>query len=448
MIQNTRIKVLSKGKPTKGNYVLYWMQASQRARYNHALEYAIDSANSMNKPLVVYFGLTDAFPEANERHYHFMLEGLKEVRQSLQERGITMVIRHESPEKGAVALSKDAGMLITDRGYLRIHKLWRNYVATHAICPVIQVESDVIVPVETALAKEAYSAATLRPRIKAYLSNYLLPVEEHDLKVQSLQLGIASVDVSYIAKLLSTMTIERSIKPVAQLRGGSSKAETLLSAFISSYLDRYQELKNDPTAHCVSRMSPYLHFGHISPLYIALEILKTNSLDTDAYLEELIVRRELSMNYVNYNPHYDTFDGLPRWAQQALNEHAFDPREYTYSREELENSSTHDTYWNAAQREMMVTGYMHGYMRMYWGKKILEWNRSPVEAFNTAVTLNNKYQLDGRDPNSYTGIAWCFGKHDRPWARRPVFGTIRYMSAAGLKRHFDIEKYVSMVQAL
>ena len=182
--------------------------------------------------------------------------------------------------------------------------------------------------------------------------------------------------------------------------------------------------------------------------YTHLEILKTDSPDTDSYLEELIVRRELSMNYVNYNPHYDTFDGLPRWAQQALNEHAFDPREYTYSREELENASTHDAYWNAAQREMMVTGYMHGYMRMYWGKKILEWSRSPVAAFNTAVALNNKYQLDGRDPNSYTGIAWCFGKHDRPWARRPVFGTIRYMNAAGLKRHFDIEKYVSMVQAL
>ncbi len=188
-------------------------------------------------------------------------------------------------------------------------------------------------------------------------------------------------------------------------------------------------------------MSPYLHFGQISPLYVAIQISQHRSPGKEAFLEELIVRRELSMNFVHYNQNYDSFTGIPDWAKHTLDEHRQDPRKYMYSLEQLEQAQTHDPYWNAAQREMVITGKMHGYMRMYWGKKILEWTTKPEEAFSIALYLNNKYELDGRDPNSFTGVAWCLGKHDRPWGRRPIFGNIRYMSAEGLKRKFNANKY-------
>ncbi len=195
-------------------------------------------------------------------------------------------------------------------------------------------------------------------------------------------------------------------------------------------------------------MSPYLHFGQISPLYLALKVLETSSAGKDAYLEELIVRRELSHNFVFFNDKYDTFKSLPPWAMRTLNFHRRDKREYIYSLEQFEKAQTHDPYWNAAQQEMVITGKMHGYMRMYWGKKILEWSKNPRTGFKIALYLNNKYELDGRDPNAFAGVAWCFGKHDRAWSERKVFGKIRYMNAAGLKRKFDIEAYVNKIQSL
>jgi len=195
-------------------------------------------------------------------------------------------------------------------------------------------------------------------------------------------------------------------------------------------------------------MSPYLHFGQISPLEITLEISKTRSRSKEAYLEELIVRRELSMNFVHYNETYDSYDSIPQWARKTLRAHQKDRRDYLYRREEFEQGKTHDPYWNAAQKEMVVTGKMHGYMRMYWGKKILEWSKTPQEAFETALYLNNKYELDGRNPNGFTGVAWCFGKHDRPWGERAIFGNVRYMNEGGLKRKFDAEKYVEKIRRL
>jgi deoxyribodipyrimidine photo-lyase len=188
-------------------------------------------------------------------------------------------------------------------------------------------------------------------------------------------------------------------------------------------------------------LSPYLHFGQISPSYTASEVGSYGGPNSDAFLEELIVRRELSMNFNHFNPKYDSFSGLPDWAKKTLLERQEDLRKYLYTMEDLEKALTHDPYWNTAQKEMVITGKMHGYMRMYWGKKILEWTATPQDAFETALYLNNKYELDGRDPNGFTGVAWCFGNHDRPWARRPIFGNIRYMSEDGLKRKFDADKY-------
>ncbi len=446
MISEERVKALNLKEIRRGSYVLYWMQASQRTEYNHALEYAITKANRTNRPVVVYFGLTDHFPEANERHYHFMLEGLREVKASLKEKGVRMIVWRTSPPLGAVQLSKTASLVVVDRGYLRIQRKWRRYVAQSLECPLIQVESEVVVPVQTASPKEEYSAATFRPKIQKKLDSFLHPLKENHPKVDSLQLYFDSFDIEDPEKAISALDIDKSVKKVKNFHGGTTEAKKHLENFLRSKLDRYEELRNDPTKDCVSNMSPFLHFGQISPLYIALRVSETDSPGKDAYLEELIVRRELSVNFVFYNKNYDVFDGLPEWAKKTLKEHEKDPREYVYTLEELENAETHDPYWNAAQREMTLRGKMHGYMRMYWGKKIVEWSRTPENAFKTAVYLNNKYELDGRDPNGFTGVAWCFGKHDRPWKERQIFGKIRYMNANGLKRKIDADGYVAKIR--
>jgi deoxyribodipyrimidine photo-lyase len=207
----------------------------------------------------------------------------------------------------------------------------------------------------------------------------------------------------------------------------------------------YGQKGSDPGAHMVSDLSPYIHFGQISPVYIAREVIRCNKAGKDAFLEELIVRRELSINYVYYNDFYAGYEALPAWARETLSAHKGDKRPYLYDLQSLERAETHDPYWNAAQAEMVRRGKMHGYMRMYWGKKILEWSPSPREAFSRALYLNNKYELDGRDPNGFAGVAWCFGKHDRAWPERPVFGKVRYMNAAGLERKFNMAAYVKSI---
>ncbi len=448
MIQKERIKPLNQKWIKKGSYVLYWMQASQRAMYNHALEFSILKANELRKPLVVFFGITDHFPEANLRHYAFMLEGLKEVRKGLRDRGIQMVIRHQSPELGALQMAKKASLVVVDRGYLRIQRQWRDYVAKRIEAPLIQVESDVIVPVEEASSKEEYTAATLRPKIYKKLPFFLIPLDEQEPKLSSLSMEFSSFEIEDVEEALSKLQIDRSVKKVTSFRGGIKEALKYFEIFLNEKLDDYGELRNDPTRDGLSHMSPYLHFGQISPLYIALKVKQTDSPGKEAFLEELIVRRELSMNFVFYNEQYDLFEGLPMWAKRTLKVHQKDKRPYLYTLEKLERGETHDPYWNAAQREMVLTGKMHGYMRMYWGKKILEWVKKPEEAYRIALYLNNKYELDGRDPNGFAGVAWCFGKHDRPWAERAIFGTVRYMNDRGLKRKFDADDYVEKIKKI
>jgi deoxyribodipyrimidine photo-lyase len=448
MIQKERIKVLNKKEVKKGAYVLYWMQASQRAEYNHALEYAISKGNDLHQPVIVFFGITDHFPEGNERHYTLMLEGLREVKVSLEKRGIQMVILHKSPELGAVQLAKRASLAVVDRGYLKIQKKWRNDAANQMDCPLIQVESDVIVPVEEASPKEEYAAATIRSKIHKKLSHFLVPLKLSVPTAGSLSFDFDSFDISDVDKAISKLHIDRSIKKVDAFHGGTKEALKHLEIFLEEKLDRFPELRNDPTLEYLSQMSPYLHFGQISPLFIALKALETKSPGKEAFLEELIVRRELSMNFVFYNEKYDSYQSIPEWAKKTLKSHQKEKRQYVYNLEKLEKGETHDPYWNAAQKEMVVRGKMHGYMRMYWGKKIIEWNKMPEEALRIGLYLNNKYELDGRDPNGFTGVAWCFGKHDRPWGERPIFGNVRYMNDKGLKRKFDADGYVKMMDKL
>ncbi|MBD3157642.1 MAG: deoxyribodipyrimidine photo-lyase [Candidatus Lokiarchaeota archaeon] len=442
LISEGRITRLNDMDLNSGKYVLYWMQRSQRSSNNHALEYAIHKANSLEVPLVVYFGLTPDYPEGNIRHYHFMLEGLQETQQNLRSRGIDMIVRIEPPFVGVVAMAEESRMLVTDCGYLRHHRRWRQQVSSRIKCPMIQVETDAVVPVRVTSPKEEYAARTIRPKIHKHLDEYLMPVEETKINSEIYTPDISSVDLDNLNSIESRLNVDESVDICRDLRGGTKRAKARLQDFIRTKLDDYDELRNDPSKDYLSNMSPYLHFGQISPLYIALRITESGRTGTDSYLEELIVRRELTLNFCFYNQEYDSLNCLPDWARTTLHKHRDDSREYVYTMNEFEHAETHDDYWNAAQQDMVDTGKMHGYMRMYWSKKILEWTENPEAAHAIALSLNNKYELDGRDPNGFTGVAWCFGKHDRAWKERPIYGKVRYMSANGLERKFDIEQYV------
>jgi deoxyribodipyrimidine photo-lyase len=437
-VEDRRVRLLNDRLTRGGLHVLYWMQSSQRVEYNHALAYAAGEANKRNKPLLVAFGLTE-YPEACLRHYAFMLEGLREVRSQLEALGAQLVVRRVSPPELCTELSRDACLAVVDRGYTREPRTWYSVAAAGVNCPLVQVESNVVVPVEEASPKEEYSAATLRRKIKDKVQSYLKPSDE----LPSIRRG--SIDVESMdlddPKLLDGLNLDDGVAD-SSFRGGRGEAERLLNSFLDDKLDGYGEKRNDPTLDMVSHMSPYLHFGQVSPVEMALRVMETGSRGSEAYLEELIVRRELAVNFVHYNQHYDSIECLPEWCRKTLREHAGDSREYVYTLEEFEEARTHDPYWNAAQREMVETGKMHGYMRMYWGKKIIEWTETPGDAYRIALYLNNRYELDGRDPNGYAGVAWCFGKHDRPWRERPIFGKIRYMNDRGLERKFDMKLYL------
>lgn len=449
MIQATRIHLLNNNPEQQNHYVLYWMQQSQRVEYNHALEHAVIEANRLHLPLIVLFCLVPDFPDAQYRHYVFMVQGLIEVKKSLYERGISMYLMYGEPEQSVVSLALDAALIVTDRGYLRIQRQWRTAIASRVKCLMVEVESDCIVPVEVASPKEQYSAGTIRPKISRILREFLVPVKNVPLGKDSLSIKCdAGLFPGSVQKVVQKLTCDRSVPEIQDITGGYSSAQERLSSFIHHKLDRFGDLRNDPSLEYCSGLSPYIHFGQISALQVALEVKQTNSPGKDAFLEELIIRRELAYNFVWYNNKYDSYESMPAWARTTLDVHKKDKRDPLYSENELENATTHDHYWNAAQREMVFSGKMHGYMRMYWGKKLIEWMKTPQDAYRFALYLNNKYELDGRDPNGYAGIAWCFGKHDRAWKERSIFGKIRYMNAAGLERKFDIDGYREKVGRL
>ncbi len=421
------------------------MQSAQRTEFNHGLEFAIRRANEAGLPLVVFFALKPDFPEANRRHYHFMLEGLQEVEKSLAKRGIKFMLRIGEPVDIFLELARDAMLAITDKSYLRLERSWRQEIIAEAKLPIYEIESNVVVPVEEASDKEEYAAYTIRKKINRQLDKYLKPIKQTDVLHSSLNLDLAGESLADIDELLVNLDVDDSVKEVAEVSGGYSQAKEKLELFIADKLADYDEYSNDPTKDYQSGLSPYLHYGQISPVEIAVAV-KNSEIESEDFLEQLIVRRELAINFVYYNQDYDNLNEiLPDWALETLEEHSFDQREYNYSLSEFEAAKTHDKYWNAAQKELLTTGKIHGYMRMYWGKKILEWCDDYKKAFKIALKLNNKYQLDGRDPNGFAGVAWCFGKHDRAWAERDIFGKVRYMNANGLKRKFNIEEYIKKV---
>lgn len=448
-IEEQRIKLLNTNQiKQKGTFVLYWMQSTQRTEHNQALDYSILLANKFNQPLLVYFAIASNYPEANQRHYYFMLEGIKQIQEYLSKKDITFLIQNVSPELGVCTVAKNASVVVVDCGYKKKEKQWRNYAAAHILCPLVQVECNIVVPVELASSKEEYSAATIRRKIKKLVTKFLILNKQPILEKTKIKKNFSSLQINNLDQAVQILNVDKNVKQVKTFHGGTTIAKEQLRVFTKTKLEKYDEQRNDPTKDVTSNMSAYLHFGQISPIFIALKILESNIPTMDAYLEQLIIRRELAFNFVAYNKNYDSFEGLPAWAKNSLTEHQNDLRKHVYSLDDLEEAKTHDVFWNAAQKQMIISGKMHGYMRMYWGKKIIEWTKNPRNAYNYMIYLNNKYELDGRDPNGYAGIAWCFGKHDRPWKERPIFGKIRYMNANGLRRKFNIEKYVKQISRL
>ncbi len=449
-MNENRIQRLNDPAPdADGRYVLYWMQQSQRAHANPALEHAIRLANERDQGVIVGFGLMADYPEANRRHFAFMLEGLAETAAALHDRGIKCVARKGVPDQVALDLAQQASVVVFDRGYLRNQRQWRRRVAAHAGKQVIQVEGDAVVPVEAVSDKREYAARTIRPKIGKLREDYLQTVRETAPRKSSLPLSIkGDIDLRRPDAVLQGLSLDDDVGRSDRFIGGTSHARRRLQRFIRNHLDGYGDARNDPASPQCSELSPYLHFGQISPVEIALKIKAAKSgreEDKEAFLEELIVRRELAVNFVHFEPDYDAYTCLPGWARETLAAHRNDERPHRYTRAQMENAETHDAAWNAAMREMRVTGYMHNYMRMYWGKKILEWTNTPEYAYETTLYLNNKYFIDGRDPVSYASVAWLFGLHDRPWKERPVFGKVRYMNEKGLRRKFDMDAYIRRI---
>ena len=451
MIQPTRIKQLNDAPFKDGaSYVLYWMGLSQRAAFNPALEYAVDEANRLKLPVLVCYGIAEGFPEVNARHWSFLLEGMAQIEPVLAKRGIAFVARREPPVTTALRYAADAALVVCDRNYLKpILRFYADF-AKRAPCRVVQVEGDVVVPIETASPKHEYAARTLRPKINRLLPDYLVPLKKRTVRYKAILDVENTLDLSDVPRLVASLKADQSVRPVRRFTGGTPEAEKRLKAYLAKAFAHYATARGKPEAGAASHMSPYLHFGQISPVAIALAIKAATTGDDEdksSYLDELVIRRELAMNHIFYEPRYDDYAAMPEWARKTLDAHRKDKRPYLYNREQFEQGLTHDLYWNAAQMEMRETGYMHNHMRMYWGKKILEWSKSPDEAFDTALWLNNRFFLDGRDANSFTNVGWLFGLHDRPWGRRPVYGSVRSMGAASLKK-FDADAYVRDVGRL
>lgn len=447
-VDGRRVRTLQGGARKKGP-IVYWMSRDQRVRDNWALLFGQELALTQKVPLVVTFCLVPEFLGATARQYRFMLRGLQEVEDRLMEKHISFSLVCGSPEETIPALAKDldAAAVVTDFDPLRIKRTWKNLVASTLDVPLYEVDAHNIVPCWLASPKQEYGAYTLRPKLHRALPEFL--TEFPKLRKQPHRLGGRQSGTKW-ASLEKTLKVDPAVKEVGRT-AGEKAAHATLARFLKHVLERYPLFRNDPTANAQSDISPYLHFGQLSAQRAALQVHKyaQSRKAEEAFLEELIVRRELSDNYCFYNPYYDSCAGFPSWAQATLAAHRKDNREYRYSLPMLEYSHTHDSLWNAAQREMVLTGKMHGYLRMYWAKKILEWSVSPEEALKSAIYLNDKYELDGRDPNGYTGIAWSIGGvHDRAWNEREVFGKIRYMSFRGMKAKFDISAYEGKCAAL
>ncbi len=431
----------------KSGPVLYWIQRELRFSDNYSLMNAASFASAKRVPLIAVFIYDKKIYGNFLRHKLFIKQSLEELSKKLNSAGISLLIRSGDSLSLLNNLIKEVkcSALFTDFNPLSYPKSIRLSLANSAQIPVYETDSHNIVPCKLASSKLEFGAYTLRPKIKSQLDNFLIEYPEFEFMQNNSGVITEGFDA------FSNEPADKSSPESQKFRGGEDEALSVLQEFINKKLPGYSEKRNDPNQDSCSNLSPYLHFGNISAQRVALEVNKAAGAtpDAESFLEELIVRKELSDNFCNYNSTYYSSDGFPDWAKKSLSLHLNDKREFLYSLDQFENSLTHDELWNAAQIQMTREGKMHGYMRMYWAKKILEWTQSPDEAFRISLYLNDKYSLDGNDPNGYTGIAWSIGGvHDRAWSERPVFGKIRYMNYNGCKRKFDVHSFIKKYLSL
>jgi len=426
------------------------MQRAQRGRDNPALNLAIDVGNAIDRPVVAIFSLTADYPGAQRRHYRFLVEGLVDAHEDLARRGVPLVVRLGKPEEVVPAFAEELGaaFVVGDENPVRIGRRWRESVGRVLKVPFYLVDADVVVP-SSLFPAEEYAARTIRPKIHRAWDEYLRPLPDARAK-HALPGTTPKGEVIDPDALLRKLKVG-GVSEVAGYVGGTAEAMRRLKRFLRERLDHYADGRNEPTPYSTTELSAHLHFGHISPLTIAGAAIESGGPreSIDALLEELIVRRELAINFVARNPDYDSMAGCPDWARKTLADHADDPRPFLYAEDQFEAGETHDPLWNAAQKEMVLTGRMHNYLRMYWAKKILEWTPGAERAFAIAIDLNDRYEMDGRDPNGYAGVAWAIGgKHDRPWPSRPIYGTVRSMTFGGARKKFDVDAYIARVRAI
>ncbi len=438
-----RVTILKEGRERKGP-VIYWMSRDQRVHDNYALLYAQKLALERKASFGVIFNLVPDFLSASFRQYDFMLEGLKELEKKLKKYNIPFFLLTGDPARELIGFieSNDISILVSDFDPLKIKRKWKQEVGDRIHIPFYEVDAHNIIPCRFVSDKQEFAAYTLRPKIHNHLPEFLTEFPAVKKMKSSEAFSADPVDWENVYE---STDVDKSVGKVDWIKPGEYSAHQTLKKFLEVKFENYAVDRNDPVKDAQSGLSPYLHFGQIAAQRSALEIKKLGGeQDSEkAFLEELIVRRELSDNFCFNNTEYDSVSGFPDWAKETLEQHKNDKREYIYTPEQFENAESHEDLWNAAQKELVTTGKMHGYIRMYWAKKILEWTASPRDAFRIAIYLNNKYELDGRDPNGYTGCAWSIGGvHDRPWAEREIFGKVRYMNRNGAKRKFDIDAYI------
>lgn len=444
---DNRVKTLKQADPLKPGPVAYLMARDNRVQDNWALAYAQKLALEQNSPLIVLALVAADYPRISDRQRWFLIEGLKQVSRELDKLSIPFLpILETAIEKTAeVVATYSVTHLVTDFNPLIESRRWKQRLAKRVDCTIEEVDAHNIVPVWEASEKQEYAAYTIRPKINRQLRQYLTDIPEiikhpHKFKNNLSPDDLVSPALSGTDGLLPALW-----KP------GSKSGYAQAEIFFAELFNRYHLERNDPNADCQSDLSPWLHFGMISAQRIALiaHHFETDTAALEAFLEELIVRRELSDNFSYYNPAYDSLDGFPDWAKKSLEEHRHDPRPHAYSYSQLANGKTDDNLWNAAQKQLLLTGKMHGYLRMYWAKKILEWSSSPEQALDWTNGLNDSYSLDGCDPNGYVGTAWSIGGvHDRAWQEREIFGKVRYMNYNGCKRKFDIDEFTTRITEL
>ncbi len=436
----------------QGDLVLYWMQATQRLEENWALRYATLEADRLGRPLLIHQEMEATVPFGSDRHHTFMLEGARDIAQRASKLGYAyqlVVRRRRCKDSSVVALASRATLIVTDLLPTAGVPERTKRIVDQVNCRAVGVDSVGVVPA-SCFPREEYAARTIRPKIARLLEDSIEPVADRVPQRPMPESLLASLDVdsrdiatTHIAALVAECEIDHTVPP-SPIRGGLTAARERLAAFVRDGLGGYSERRRHPSDDAgSSRLSPYLHHGHIAAAEVARTVRAAAPPDIAVkFLDEMLTWRELALNFCSRNRDFQSLAALPDWAHRSMARHQSDERETLYTLEELELGETHDPLWNAGQRELVSTGQMHNIVRMLWGKSVLTWTRSYAEALAFLIYLNDKYALDGSDPNSYAGIQWCFGKFDRPFQDRPVWGTIRPMSLERAYGKYDVGAYL------